>query len=109
MPSLKRDVRGDAASGLLQQQLTARVRPWTCTPRSLFRDRFTRTKEIQMTTSTHRPSRKDKQPRLSDQLKASDLFPPGTGWNNAAPGVGADARHVDSRQAPEPHAEPRQH
>lgn len=61
-----------------------------------------------MTTSIDRQSRKSKQPRLSDELKASDLFPPGTGWNNS-PGVAADARHEDSRKAPEPRLEPRQH
>jgi hypothetical protein len=66
-------------------------------------------KESQMTTSIDRPSRKDKQPRLSDQLKASDLFPPGTGWNNAAPAVTAEDRVVDTRTAPQPQPEPRQH
>ena len=50
-----------------------------------------------MTTQIERKSRKGKQDRLSDQLKASDLFPPGTGWNHgAAVGVGSESRHEDS-------------
>ena len=62
-----------------------------------------------MTMSTDRPS-KGKQPRLSDQLKASDLFPPGTGWNTA-PGVAPAAHAVDDgrRKAPEPAPAPLQH
>jgi hypothetical protein len=65
---------------------------------------------MQMTTSIERTSRKGKQPRLSDQLKASDLFPPGVGWNSgAAPqGTTTEAPRPDAMpgQAPLP---PRQH
>jgi hypothetical protein len=63
---------------------------------------------MHMTTSIERTSRKGK-PRLSDQLKASDLFPPGVGWNSAA------APQVTGNEAPRPDAPrpaplpPRQH
>ena len=64
-----------------------------------------------MTTSIERTSRKGNQPPLSDQLKASDLFPPGTGWNTngPSPGVGADSRGEDSRKATDASTPQRQH
>jgi hypothetical protein len=66
---------------------------------------------MQMATSTERTSRKDKQPRLSDQLKASDLFPPGAGWNTAGTSAGAavEAAREDARQGAEAGSPPRQH
>lgn len=61
-----------------------------------------------MTMSTDRASKGSK-PRLSDQLKASDLFPPGVGWNTA-PGAASDARvDHDARKAPQPSPERVQH
>ena len=56
-----------------------------------------------MATSTERSSSKDKQPRLSDQLKASDLFPPGAGWNTAGTSAGAaiEAAREDLRRCAE--------
>ena len=66
---------------------------------------------MQMATSTERTSRKDNQPRLSDQLKASDLFPPGAGWNSAgtAAGATAEAAREDARRCDEAGLPPRQH
>ena len=64
-----------------------------------------------MATSTERSSSKDKQPRLSDQLKASDLFPPGAGWNTAGTSAGAavEAAREDARRSAEECSLPRQH
>lgn len=61
-----------------------------------------------MTTQIDSKSRKGKQTRLSDQLKASDLFPPGTGWNRSV-GVGSETRHEDTGAAAEAQQERRQH
>jgi hypothetical protein len=68
----------------------------------------TQPKEASMTTQIDSKSRKGKQNRLSDQLKASDLFPPGTGWNRGV-GVGSESRHEDSRAGVEAPLERRQH
>jgi len=64
-----------------------------------------------MATSTERTSRKDQQPRLSDQLKASDLFPPGAGWNTAGTSAGAtiEAAREDLRRCAEAGQSPSQH
>ena len=63
-----------------------------------------------MATSTERTSRKDDQPRLSDQLKASDLFPPGAGWNTGnAPDAANQARADEACPLPEAPLPTRQH
>ena len=61
-----------------------------------------------MTTQIDGKPRKGNQTRLSDQLKASDLFPPGTGWNRGV-GVGSESRNEDSRAGVESTVERRQH
>ena len=63
-----------------------------------------------MTTSIERTSRPGK-PRLSEQLKASDLFPPGHGWNTEGTfrGTGNESSRQDARDGAEQATAPRQH